>query len=348
LSGVVSLFSGLALFSLIAYGLYIGKELLIPLVIAIVIWYILITMASLFQNVPFTKTKLPYPVTILLSLCFIFLVLFFMFDLVTGNTEEVLTALPRYQERLERIFNKALSASPIDLPTIKRDFFGQFNLMSIATPLVQTVTGLVSYVGIIFLYVLFLMLEWRSFDSKLEALFTEEKQLAKAKKIIKTISRDIQSYIVIKSILSLTVALISYVLFKIIGLHFAAFWALVIFLLNYIPTIGSIIATILPILLTLIQFDSWLPFILVTSVLISLQFIQGNIIEPKMVGRFVNLSPVVILISLAVWGHLWGIVGLFLGVPLMVILNIILSHFEKTRWLAILLSERGQIYSEDP
>lgn len=346
MSGVVSLFSGLGIFFLTIYGLYIGKDLLVPFVIAIVIWYVLITIASLFETFPLAKKKVPYPLAIFLSLCFIFFILYFIFDLVSVNTAEVLTALPHYQEKLERIFNKALEIAHIDLPTLKKDLFGQFNLVSVATPVVQTMTGLVSYVGIIFLYVLFLTMEWRSFDLKLAALFPDEKQFSKAKKIINKISQDIRSYIFIKSVLSLSLALISFVLFKIVGVHFAAFWALVIFLLNYIPTIGSIIATILPCLLTLIQFDSWVPFIFVTTILVVIQFIQGNILEPKMIGRFVNLSPVVILLSLAVWGHIWGFVGLFLGVPLMVIINIVLSHFEKTRPISILLSERGEVSQE--
>lgn len=344
ISGVIPLFCGLASFFLIAFGLYIGKELLIPFVIAIVIWYLLISVASLFQNLPSKKLKFPYPVALFFALLVTFLLLFFIFDLVTVNTAEVLRALPLYQEKLERIFNSALKLLPVDLPTLKKDIFGHFSLVSIATSVVQTITGLVGYLGIIFLYVLFLILEWRLFDLKLAALFPDEKQLAKAKKIIKTISKDIQYYILIKTALSLAVALLSYALFKIVGVHFAAFWALIIFLLNYIPTIGSIIATILPCLLTLIQFDSWIPFIFVTTALITMQFLQGNIIEPRIVGRSINLSPIIILISLAVWGYLWGVIGLFLGVPLMVIVNIIFSHFETTRPIAILLSERGQIY----
>lgn len=347
MSGVVSLFSGLAFFFLIVLGLYIGKELLVPFVIAIVIWYLLISITSLFQKLPFTKLKIPYPVALLFSLCFIFLVLFFIFNLVSMNTAEVLRALPHYQEKLEKIFNGAIALLPIDLPTLKKDLFGQFSLVYVATSVAQTLTGLVGYIGIIFLYVLFLTLEWGSFDLKLAALFPDEKRLAKAKGIIKTISKDIQHYILIKSALSLLIALISYTLFKIVGVHFAAFWALVIFLLNYIPTIGSIIGTLLPSLLTLIQFDSWIPFIFVTTILVIIQFIEGNIIEPKILGRSINLSPVVILLSIAVWGYIWGVIGLFLGVPLMVIVNIILSHFETTRPIAILLSERGQLYPHD-
>lgn len=346
MSSTVSIFAGVALFYLIAYGLYIGKDLLIPFVIAVAIWYMLITLSALFQKATFLNKKLPYPAALLLSLGFIFLVSLFIYELVSSNVSDVTRELPRYQEKLGRSFTNLLDNFPIDISSFKKDFLSRFSLIGIATSVAQSVTFLISYLGIIFLYVLFLILEWRSFDQKLEALFPDARKLSKAKKIIRTISRDIQSYIILKTVLSLAVALIAYILFIAVGLHFPAFWALVLFLLNYIPTIGAMIGTLLPCLLTLIQFDTWMPFIFISTALIGIQFVEGNIIEPKLVGRSVNLSPVVILISLAVWGYLWGIVGLFLGIPIMVIVNIILSHFEKTRPIAILLSENGEIHPD--
>lgn len=346
MSSTVSIFSGLALFYLIAYGLFIGKELLIPMVIAIAIWYLLITLSALFQKISFFGKRLPYPAALLLALGFIFLVSLFIYELISSNVSKVAQEVPLYQEKLGRSFNNLIDKLPLDISSFKKDFLSRFSLISIAASLAQSVTFLISYLGIIFLYVLFLMLEWRSFDSKLEALFPDEKQLGKAKRIIRIISRDIQSYLILKTVLSLCVALISYLLFIAVGLHFPAFWALVIFLLNYIPTIGAMIGTLLPCALTLIQFDTWMPFIFISTALVALQFIEGNIIEPKLIGKSVNLSPVVILISLAVWGYIWGIVGLFLGIPIMVIVNIILSHFEKTRPIAILLSENGEIHPD--
>ena len=118
------------------------------------------------------------------------------------------------------------------------------------------------------------------------------------------------------------------------------FWALLIFLLNYIPTIGSIIAVGLILLVVSIEFSSLYVFISFSVILIAVQFVMGNIIEPKFTGSGLNLSPMVILLSLAFWGSLLGIIGMFLCVPLMTIANIILMSFEKTRPAAILFSAR--------
>ncbi|MCH9755622.1 MAG: AI-2E family transporter, partial [Gammaproteobacteria bacterium] len=128
-----------------------------------------------------------------------------------------------------------------------------------------------------------------------------------------------------------------------IGLDFAEFWALLIFFLNYIPNIGAIIATLFPALLALIQFQSWMPFVAMTSGLVAVQFLIGNIIEPRYLGRSLNLSPLVILFALGLWGVIWGVMGMFLSVPITVMMIILFAHFPATRPIAVLLSKDGKI-----
>ena len=129
----------------------------------------------------------------------------------------------------------------------------------------------------------------------------------------------------------------------IVGVDFAPFWALLIFLLNFIPTIGSIIATIFPSLIALVQFDTLGPFFLVGGGLTGIQILIGNILEPKFTGSSLNLSPTIILLNLSLWGVIWGIPGMFLCVPFLVISMIVFSHFPQTRAIAVLLSSDGRI-----
>ena len=152
-------------------------------------------------------------------------------------------------------------------------------------------------------------------------------------------------YLTIKTLASFGTAMISYFVLQIIGVDFAAFWALLIFLLNYIPTVGSIIAVVFPFLFAFIQFDTVYPAFIVGILLVGIQFVMGNVVEPKMQGQSLNLSPLVIVLSLVFWGKIWGIAGAFLCVPIMVIINIILSRFPTTRPIAILLSANGKILS---
>jgi len=131
---------------------------------------------------------------------------------------------------------------------------------------------------------------------------------------------------------------------KWVQLDFAEFWALLIFFLNYIPNIGAMVATAFPVALALIQFDSWEPFIEITSGIVAIQFIVGNFLEPRLLGKSLNLSTLVILFALALWGSLWGIIGMFLSVPITVMMMIIFAHFDVTRPIAILLSQDGYIF----
>lgn len=157
------------------------------------------------------------------------------------------------------------------------------------------------------------------------------------------IADNIRSYLTIKTLVSLLTGVLSYIVLSLFDVNYPAFWGFIIFLLNYIPTIGSMIGVIFPALLTLVQFDSYLPFLGVTIVLTAVQFTIGNILEPYLMGNRLNLSGLVIIISLAVWGAIWGITGMILSVPLMVILLIILAALPSTRPIAILLSSNGAI-----
>ena len=114
-------------------------------------------------------------------------------------------------------------------------------------------------------------------------------------------------------------------------------------MLNFIPTIGSIIATLFPAMLALIQFDTFGPFFIVLAAVGSIQVVVGNVLEPKLMGNTLNVSPFVVMMSLTLWGSVWGIAGAFLSVPITVILLIIFAHFEKTRYIAVLLSGDGSL-----
>ena len=121
------------------------------------------------------------------------------------------------------------------------------------------------------------------------------------------------------------------------------FWAFLIFLLNFIPTIGSLIATIFPAAYSLLQFGEFSPALLVLVIVGTIQLVVGNIVEPRVMGSSMNISPLVTILALTFWGMIWGITGMILSIPIMVVLVIIFSQFESTRPIAILLSEKGEI-----
>lgn len=325
------------------YVLSIGSSLLIPILIAIVIWYLIISIAGALKKVSLFGRHLPYLIAMILSIALCLVMIYMVFDMLTASMAQFITELPIYQQRLVVLVNKILVSLDLDKTFENIKLFDQGSLVRYASGIAQTVTTIAGNMGIILIYVLFLLLEYQSFDTKLAAMFSDKQKLQNTQKIIAEISLQIQSFTRIKIVLSIITAFLSYLVMYFVGVDFALFWAQLIFLLNFIPTVGAIIATILPCLLTILQFDSWYPFIIVTTILTTIQFTIGNIIEPKLIGKSVNLSGLVIVISLALWSKIWGIAGMFLCVPMMVILNIIFSNFEKTRPIAIMLSSKGNI-----
>ena len=124
------------------------------------------------------------------------------------------------------------------------------------------------------------------------------------------------------------------------GVNNAVFWALIFGVLNFIPYVGPVIGVALPFLAAVVQFGDIQDPVIVAVLLSLIAFIVGNIIEPKIFGNSLNLSPIVFMIALSVWGSLWGIIGMILCIPIMVGIIIALSGFEKTRKYALLMTER--------
>ena len=191
-------------------------------------------------------------------------------------------------------------------------------------------------------YLFFIFLEQRFFDAKLRMLIKDDKRRRDVQGIIAEIDRDIRSYIGVKTLVSALTAGLSYIIMKSAGLDFAEFWAVLLFVFNYIPNIGSLIATALPAALALIQLDlTW--FLVVAIGITAVQLAMANLVEPNLMGKSLNQSPLVVILSLVLWGTLWGVAGMFLCVPITVVVMIVLSHFPQTRWVPVMLSLDGRV-----
>ena len=136
----------------------------------------------------------------------------------------------------------------------------------------------------------------------------------------------------------------SLLVFYLFGLDFAILWAFIIFLFNFIPNLGSIISTAFPIIIALIQFDSYFSVLWLAICIIVIKFIMANILEPRLMGRSLNLSPLMVILSLIFWGWLWGVPGMFIAVPILATITIIFENIESLRFISVFL--RGQQKSE--
>jgi len=320
-----------------------GRDILIPLAISVMIWYLLDALIRLIGRVRLGTWRLPGWVGLPAAIVAVIVVFIIIGNMIGNNIAQVIEAAPSYQANLERLANDvALYFGFTEVPQLSQ-IMGEINLRQLASNFAAAATGIVGNAGIILIYVLFLMIEQRSFDQKMKAMFADSGREDEFRALLNHMQRQIQSYLWIKTLMSLLTGAISYVILLAVGVDFAAFWAFVIFLLNYIPTIGSMLGVIFPALLTLVQFTTPVPFIIVVAALGVTQMTIGNFIEPRVMGSTLNLSPLVVILSLVIWGSLWGIVGAILCVPITVIGMIVFAHFESTRPIAVLLSGNGKI-----
>lgn len=325
------------------YLLHIGQALLLPLVIAGTVAYLISILAHTICSFELRGFSLPRPLAMFMALAVILVGLGFLVNLITVNIASVIKVAPEYQQNLENLIYKGYSLVGLeDAPNLKQ-VLRQVDVGTYLQNFGGTVRSLLSSTGIIIVYLIFLLLEQRTFSNKIHSLVVDPKRQKDAFELLDKMRQDIRSYIGIKVLTSAATGLLSYVVLYFVGVDFASFWAVLIFLLNFIPTIGSIIATAFPSILTLVQFNTLGPFFVTASVLTSLQFCIGSLIEPKLMGNRLNLSPIVILLSLGLWGSVWGIPGMFLCVPITVIIMIVCSYFPKSRPIAILLSGDGNI-----
>ena len=336
-------FIWLAALSLSFYVILVAKELLLPLVIAVILWYLTNALTQGFGRLSLKGRRLPRAVCFIFSIVAILGLLTGITTLLTSNVAELIEVAPLYERNFERIISRVFGLFGMEEPPSLRQLFSEMDISTALSHLAVAVTGIAGNTGIIFVYVLFLFLEQKSFHQKMQALVGKEERRRDLYGFIQHIESDIRMYIGIKVLTSGLTGVLSYVVMRLVGLDFAGFWAVLIFVFNFIPTIGSIVATIFPTILALVQFGGYVPFLVMGLGIGGLQFFIGNILEPRLMGNRLNLSPLVILLSLALWGTLWGFIGMIISVPLTAIAMIILSHFPRTRPLAIIRSRRGRV-----
>ncbi|MDP3738364.1 MAG: AI-2E family transporter [Hyphomonadaceae bacterium] len=235
-------------------------------------------------------------------------------------------------------------------PTLSQLFYSDASL-GFAQTAANSVSGLVGDIVLILIYVAFLYVTAHTFSRKLDRVFRRPRDRERARLIGAEIRRTMEQYLWVQTALSIITTVLTYITLLILGLDNALFWAVVIFVLNYIPTIGSIIASVLPALFAVVQppenWPAWMPNdSLACAAIVFLgisvwQFVIGNFVSPRMTSNSLNLSALVVLLSLAVWGALWGPAGMFLSAPLTVLVMIVLAQIPGARWIAVLMSADG-------
>lgn len=319
---------GILAFLATGFILVYARSVLIPFVLAIFI-YLLISPILDFQIL---KLKMPRGVAIVSTMLIVLVILALLFFLISQSVQMIYSTAASYSKSFSDLVDKAPSdikimgmTFDINMENITKIIKG--NLTKIAADTFGTIKSVASNIVFVSIFLIFLI--------------AGRNPLKVRKGVYGEIDSKVRRYIAIKTVLSLITAIGVWIIFALFGLQLAVVFAMFAFILNFIPSVGSIIATCLPIPIAVAQFSN--PWAIVMVILLpgAIQMIVGNVIEPKIMGKGLKLHPVVILLALSFWGLLWGIIGMLLAVPITAAIRIIMMQFETLKPLARLLA--GQL-----
>ncbi len=329
--------------ALVLFGavLKLAGSILLPLVLASILSVILGPLINRLDRWHFPRPLAVIVVIIVLS-GVVFLVTLFLQTSINSFIAEY----PKYADRFIRLNKKIIALSESKLG-VSLNFFKNFNWTNQLISHLVTISGsIMSFVGsvlLIMIFLIFLLLENPFSKKKLFLAFDHVTGLQIARMLNK-INRQVSRYLNLKFFISAATGILVWLALRIIGMDFSLIWGVLAFLLNFIPSIGSAVVLFVTILMSFIQFypNGGKIAAVVTSMSL-IQLIIGNFIDPRMQGHRLNLSPLVILFSLIFWGWIWGVVGMFLAVPITVIIQIICDNIPYLRPVSIMMSSGRNI-----
>lgn len=317
-----------------------GKTLLIPFVFALLLWFLTRKIRYHLNTVDFIRDKIPTWFKNVFILGLMVLMLSFVSKLLVANINSLAKSYSTYEGNVEFVIQKLNDVLQINVVEMLKTNLGAMDFGSILKQIFNSLSDLVGNAFLIVIYAVFIFLEESSFPLKLKKALSKNEQYENVSDILEAIEHSINSYISLKTLVSIITGILSYVVLLFIGIDAPLFWAFLIFMLNFIPTIGSLIATLFPAIFCLLQFGEFTPSLMVLGFVGAIQVLVGNLIEPKIMGSSLNISPLVAIFALSFWGVLWGVTGMILSIPITVIITIVLSHFPATKSVAIMLSDK--------
>ena len=309
--------------------IYYGQPLLVPLVFSLLLWAVVNAMVE-----ALTALRVPRYIAFAGSLFLLLAAIWLIVQIVGDQATALAAALPGYEKKLADIVLRLLR--PLNINIKPGDIISTANLTSFLTNAAASVgTSLLAVIQVL-VYMGFLIAEQGQMAEKVARLQRDADRHNEIRQVVAAIARQIQSYLGVCTVLSAIMAGATYALLTVLGVQFAGFWGVVIFLLTYVPTIGAV-GVVFPALMALVQFGSFGAPIIIVVALGALHFVLLNVAETLILGQTLNLSPFAIIIALTFWGLVWGVSGLFLAVPVTGAIAIVCNHIEKLRWIAILL-----------
>ena len=315
-------------------GLKVAAAIVVPVLLALFIATISAPPLLWLKN-----KGLPTIAAFLIVISVISAIGLLLVSLVAASLTQFQDQIPFYEERLQVLYENAQNFA--DYIGFSLQFTELANILDPATvaalvgTIVNEVGALVANALLIFMIVLFILFEVTILQEKIRALTVG----TEGSKRLVDLQTNIQRYLIIKTTTSFVTGVLVWILLKVLGVDFAILWALLAFMLNYVPNIGSIVAALPVVLLTLLQLGVGSTVWVIAGYVV-INLVVGSIIEPRISGRHLGLSPLVVFLSLLFWGWILGTVGMFLSVPLTMIVRLIAESNPNLHWLVVILSDR--------
>ena len=341
----LNLVLAVALALMLGWLLVAGRSLLLPVIAAAICVYILTAAATAMGDIRGLR-QIPPRLRLLVLLAGFTLVVVAL-GLVVGSTvDDFLAAAPRYQANLEAMSARVADQVGLDLPAdwdaAAEVLLDSVNLQSVFFGMLGWITRFGLSAFLIMVYAGFIMAEWGTFGVKVYKAFPDGDRAHQFSAVVTAINQRIGRYLALKTLVNLILGTLCYIILRVFEVDFPLFWAIIIGLSNYIPYVGSIVGVAFPVILSLAQFDTLAQTVFLGLWLSAAQIAVGNFLDPMLMGRHLNLSPLVIIIALSFWASVWGVPGAILAIPLTSMMMIVLWQFPGTRFLAVMLSETGE------
>lgn len=339
---------GIIAFAVILFLLVQAKFILISLAIAIILFSLTSDAINSISKLQIGRLRIT---NWLASIAAVFLIssgLLMLAGLVITQINTVLSTTLAYTDDAQRAVARLFLWMGEDVEASVLQTVRSIEISGYLRSAAGQAGTILSQVVLIILFVGFLFAERVWFDTKLENLIDDKAQARRVGAIMASIIRRVNHYLLVKAFISTVTGLVIFAIMSVFNLQFAAAMGLLTFVLNFIPSVGSIIATLIVTLVAYIQVPEPQTAVLIFVLAGMAQFLLGNVIDPMLMGRTLRLSSFGIIISLAFWGAVWGIPGMFLAVPFMVAVMIVCSHIPAARPVAVLLSREGLPEEEFP
>ena len=323
-----------------------ARALLLPLAAAIVLWLLINALSKGLGNLTLGGFRLPGSICLTVAILIIIAVVLTIGNIIAASVADMSSQANEIEARLDVVLKRYAALMGLsDVPTVQT-IISQIDPTKWSSEIVGAISGTASTVVTVVLYIAFLLVEQNFFERKMNLMFRDQERREQVREMLAQMGQQIRTYMLIKTWLAVVVGLIAWGVMAAVGLKFAPFFAFLAFLGYYIPTIGPIVAIIFPVLFAVVQFNDFTEALIILVVSGGLQIGITNGVEPRFMSKSLNVSMFVMVFALFAFGAVWGIVGMFLAVPILVILMIVLWNIEPTRPIAIALSENGRVVPE--